>query len=575
MSIPSPVLSVIVVVYRMQREAVRTLYSLTSEYQRRVDPHQYEVVVVENPSDAMLGQEDVESFGPNFRYVRCPERSVTPATAINLGSRAARGEFLTLLIDGARILSPGVLHHSLLTTRLHEEPVVATLAWHLGPKNQADSIKDGYKQEEEDRLLAKSQWRDDGYRLFSIAALSASSAGGWFAPLAESNCVTLSRRMFDAVGGCSEEFVTPGGGFVNLDFYRRVVTMPGGQLFVLLGEGTFHQIHGGVATNRTDDRVLKALSEEYKKLRGQRFRVPQPVSQPVYFGTLPPSASAFVLPAKKPRKRWKSLRLWKRKEKTRPSFPAKRVDVTSKVLCVVGMHRSGTSCLAGTLMECGVEFGEVSRKDRYNKKGNRENNRIRELHDSVLRSNGGSWNNPPETSIWNREQQTARDQIVAEYESQTDTIWGFKDPRTLCVLDGWREVAPDLRFVGTFRHPDCVVQSLLHRNPALFTERSAMELWYLHNDRLLTLAQEVRCKLVAFDADDKTVLRQMNAAVADLELEAPTRGCRFFRPRLRHHEFRPERQYPSHVEQLYEALRRYSDDCFVEHDSRERLQVAA
>ena len=66
-----PALSVIVVVYRMRREAPRTLYTLSPEYQRRARPDSYEVVVVENPSDQMLSADEVTSLG--VKELRTPE----------------------------------------------------------------------------------------------------------------------------------------------------------------------------------------------------------------------------------------------------------------------------------------------------------------------------------------------------------------------------------------------------------------------------------------------------------------------------------------------------------------------
>ena len=64
-------LSVVVVFYNMRREAARTLHSLSRAYQEGIDDLDYEVIVVENGSDAdqRLGEEFVESFGPEFRYL--------------------------------------------------------------------------------------------------------------------------------------------------------------------------------------------------------------------------------------------------------------------------------------------------------------------------------------------------------------------------------------------------------------------------------------------------------------------------------------------------------------------------
>ena len=40
-------------------------------------------------------------------------------------------------------------------------------------------------------------------------------------------------------------------------------------------------------------------------------------------------------------------------------------------ICVVGMHRSGTSCLTGIMQRMGIELGEVFTENEFNKKGNR------------------------------------------------------------------------------------------------------------------------------------------------------------------------------------------------------------
>jgi GT2 family glycosyltransferase len=46
----NPKLSVIVVCFNMFREAQRTLYSLSSTYQRHVEPSDYQVIVIDNGS---------------------------------------------------------------------------------------------------------------------------------------------------------------------------------------------------------------------------------------------------------------------------------------------------------------------------------------------------------------------------------------------------------------------------------------------------------------------------------------------------------------------------------------------
>ena len=104
-----PKLSVIVIFYNMRREAQRTLYSLTPDYQRDIDAEDYEVIAIDSNSPEPLSESDVTGFGSNFRYVNFKTKSPSPGPALNYGAKLAEGELVMSLIDGARILSPGVL----------------------------------------------------------------------------------------------------------------------------------------------------------------------------------------------------------------------------------------------------------------------------------------------------------------------------------------------------------------------------------------------------------------------------------------------------------------------------------
>jgi hypothetical protein len=62
-------LSVVVVVYDMPRQAMNTLFSLSTTYQRNVDSNDYEVIVVENKSQNNLDKIAVESLAGTYRYI--------------------------------------------------------------------------------------------------------------------------------------------------------------------------------------------------------------------------------------------------------------------------------------------------------------------------------------------------------------------------------------------------------------------------------------------------------------------------------------------------------------------------
>ncbi|CAN5915512.1 hypothetical protein BH23PLA1_BH23PLA1_16770 [soil metagenome] len=87
----------------------------------------------------------------------------------------------------------------------------------------------------------------------------------------------MTKALWTEFGGFDEQFRCPGGGLVNLDTYARACSIPGSQLITLLGEGTFHQVHGGVATN-TSPHPFEVFHEEFRAIRGRDFERPETAS---------------------------------------------------------------------------------------------------------------------------------------------------------------------------------------------------------------------------------------------------------------------------------------------------------
>lgn len=292
---PSPRLSIIVVVYNMQREAPRTLHSLSPSYQEGVDPSDYEVLVVDNGSDRPLESSWAGPLAENFRYLAVADAPPSPARAINFGVAQSRGESVGIMIDGARMVSPGAVRWSLAALAAFRRPVVGTIGFHLGPDLQTRSVLQGYDQRREDELLASIGWPSDGYRLFEISAFAGSALHGWFRPINESNMLSLPRRLFEELGGYEERFVIAGGGLVNLDFYRRACDSDDSTLVTLLGEANFHQIHGGAHASQPPERsaeLFEQYGEEYARIRGKPFETP--TREAIYFGHVPPAAAPWL-----------------------------------------------------------------------------------------------------------------------------------------------------------------------------------------------------------------------------------------------------------------------------------------
>jgi glycosyltransferase involved in cell wall biosynthesis len=280
----------------MPEQARKTLHTLSPAYQRNVLARDYEVIVVENASDRLLGAEVAEASGPNVRYFLREESSQSPAGAVNFAASLARGSMIGVLVDGARLLSPGIIELALMARRASANAMLAVPGYHLGSELQQRAVDSGYDEAVESRLLSEIDWLSDGYRLFEMACLSGSCAAGFFLPFAESNCLCVSRGLFERLGGFDAAFASPGGGYVNLDFYARACELPDTTLFVTPGEGTFHQYHGGVTTGGLRDesraRFMNEIRGEYRRLRGKDFVLPD--RDPIYLGRIPRSARRFV-----------------------------------------------------------------------------------------------------------------------------------------------------------------------------------------------------------------------------------------------------------------------------------------
>lgn len=299
-----PEVSIIVVVYNIPREAPRTLLSLSAAYQRHINAKDYEVIVVDNGSSPPLDPNIVRGLKGNFRLIRIDPAPSSPAHAVNRGLAAASSDVIGVMIDGARIATPGLLHFARHGARLYETAVVAVPGWYLGYDFQRWAMLAGYDQAREDALLACIDWPWDGYRLFEIGTLDESSVEGWLLPLAETNALFMRRELWRALHGLDERFDYPGGGLVNLDIYARALELPNCQRVLLLGEGTFHQVHGGVATNRHPEQMPASWAkwhEQYEQIRGRPYSIPSPSRPPTYLGALPrPALAHFVRSAVAP-----------------------------------------------------------------------------------------------------------------------------------------------------------------------------------------------------------------------------------------------------------------------------------
>ena len=144
---------------------------------------------------------------------------------------------------------------------------------------------------------------------------------------------------------------------------------------------------------------------------------------------------------------------------------------TNDVICIVGMHRSGTSMVARALSLCGLDLGrddQLIGPDEGNPLGYFEHVDFHRIDEELLEHFGGSWDNPPELKPgWEHDSSVSHftEEAKRLIGNFTDSpLWGWKEPRSTLLLPFWKSVIPRLRFVICVRSPLDVARSLEKRD---------------------------------------------------------------------------------------------------------------
>src|SRR5262245_11912180 len=181
---------------------------------------------------------------------------------------------------------------------------------------------------------------------------------------------------------------------------------------------------------------------------------------------------------------------------------------------VLGMHRSGTSLLAGVIDALGLNGGPrdtMLTADEFNSDGYWEQRPIVEFHNEVLLRLGGFASAPPADTTLEpglaREVGTQIEGILADFQRP----WFIKDPRQALLLDAWDAAVGEGAFaVIAIRRPQDVIRSLRHRNG--YSTALAGGLWEHYTQALLRSAQGRRCYVVQYD----DLLNQPREVITDL-----------------------------------------------------------
>jgi hypothetical protein len=162
-------------------------------------------------------------------------------------------------------------------------------------------------------------------------------------------------------------------------------------------------------------------------------------------------------------------------------------------IVILGMHRTGSSLLAGIVNKWGAYAGEEAQllpPNRWNQAGYWEYRPLVVFNHELLTSLGADALLPPAESEEERILELAqkpyyRDRALAliEHMAPSGQIWMWKDPRIIPLLGFWGQIWTDVRFIVSLRDPLSIARSLASRDGMPAT--AALLLWQRYSHLML------------------------------------------------------------------------------------------
>ncbi len=165
------------------------------------------------------------------------------------------------------------------------------------------------------------------------------------------------------------------------------------------------------------------------------------------------------------------------------------------IIMILGMHRSGTSTVAGVLHMNNIAMGTYEnfwpRPLSQNPKGFYENFDFRKINDQMLKFSGYDVKsyNPDIPMVELNNKLLSKMKELVDHNNSTFPDWGWKDPRTCLTASSWLDaiislgLGDELKIVFLARRASSVSRSLYKRNGLLFEK--GLQLWESYTQRAL------------------------------------------------------------------------------------------
>jgi hypothetical protein len=181
------------------------------------------------------------------------------------------------------------------------------------------------------------------------------------------------------------------------------------------------------------------------------------------------------------------------REETPAPGPGKRV---TKTVVVLGMHRSGTSAVAGILHALGVNMGTTTEGERWvgrhwsNPTGHFENPAFLTLNQRILGGDATGIRGVPKWEDLGTRGAQFLPEIRRLLDASESELWGWKDPWSVLTIDLYLPLLKDPYFIIVHRERAEILASL--RKRASQTDEEIGQLIEIYDRKLAELAETLK-----------------------------------------------------------------------------------
>ncbi|MGP0064398.1 MAG: hypothetical protein ACLQGP_12475 [Isosphaeraceae bacterium] len=234
-----------------------------------------------------------------------------------------------------------------------------------------------------------------------------------------------------------------------------------------------------------------------------------------------------------------------------------RISLSLRLRCpdvvfvpIVGMHRSGTSCVTGILAQNGLHLGDdLIDGSPLNPEGFWESAEAIQINEALLyRWKYDSFDPQGFIAHFPRRLLRRAESFLLRLASRP--VVGWKDPRTTITWPAWHELLSKNRHVvvACFRHPRSAAKSFTVAEAGLPYE-TALECWRKFNSMVASIGSEV--VLINFD---EPLEPQIRYACRRLGLEFTPGSMSLYKPKLVHNHLQDDGSGSDEADSLYGHL---------------------